>query len=180
MGVSGNWGDLIISNGNGSMRTEAPSAPHLANLVEPAKSSGKRTAEWTGIPSGVSYILMTFDRVTAAVSHLVQIGDSGGYETSGYSNKSRVNWDGGNETKTDVTNGFGIRWRVANGVMSGGAELRRFGSNRWMMTYLVSGSADGAAGGGIGFKTLSASLDRIKLVAGANAADGRVVGLAWQ
>ena len=179
MGVTGNWGDNVLSNDNGSMHNGRTTEMQTPPLIEPATVSGKRVAAFTSIPSNISWIAIAIDRMNAQTELKVQIGDSGGYETTGYSNKCTVKWSGGSTNKTSTTDSFGILWQGTTEDMTGILTLRRFGGNTWLSRYTMT-SIGSHFGFGMGKKTLSGSLDRIKVTSSVNVGAGRIIGIQYQ
>jgi hypothetical protein len=106
---------------------------------------------------------MAFDQVSVngTDSVLVQIGDAGGIETSGYES-SGTSMASGGSTIVDSTAGFAISIGVAARAFTGNATLINVTGNVWAFSY--SGRTNngiGAAGGGR--KELSAALTQILL-----------------
>jgi len=135
------------------------------------------SANFTSIPSGVDFIVVMFQSVsmTGSDNLLVQIGDAGGIETSGYISAARY---GG----ADVTSsaGFIVRVGSAGNAFSGSMILSRINGNNWHAQYggMAEGVAAAAYGGGR--KTVSATLDRLSVVpSGSDSFDGGAVNIMW-
>lgn len=142
--------------------TGAWSRPAAINLAGVATTSG--TAQgFTSIPAGVTEIELMLDAVseTGSTSNLlVQIGDVGGYESSGYvSSATHVGTD--NVNRTD---GFAIRYSVTSQAMTGFMRLILADAaiNRWFATHAVTDAGNDSRVGA-GSKTLSDPLDRIRI-----------------
>jgi hypothetical protein len=112
--------------------------------------------DFGSLPATVTEIDILFNGVSlSGTDHiLVQIGDSGGIETSGYDSNSR-------ETATSSTSGYiafvGSGARAAIGAM----RLVKFDGNTWISTHNVSAGSITSAGAGS--KTTSATLDRVRV-----------------
>ena len=112
--------------------------------------------DFESLPATVTEIDVMFNGVSlSGTDHiLVQIGDSGGIETSGYDSNSR-------ETATSSTAGYiafvGSGSRAAIGAM----RLVKFDGNTWISTHNVSAGSITSAGAGS--KTTSATLDRVRV-----------------
>lgn len=135
------------------------------------------SANFTSIPSGVDFIVVMFQSVsmTGSDNLLVQIGDAGGIETSGYISAARY---GG----ADVTSSAGFILRVgsAGNAFSGSMILSRINGNNWHAQYGGMVEAAGAAAWGGGRKTVSATLDRLSVVpSGSDSFDGGAVNIMW-
>jgi len=119
---------------------------------------------------------------TNGTSHLgVQLGDSGGFETTGYSAS------GGAFTNANVTRvtASSVLFPINNGTAAAGAyniaiTLVYAGNNTWH----ASGVADagGAFMSGSGMKTLSDTLDRVRAVAtnGTDTFDAGTVSILYE
>lgn len=109
---------------------------------------------------------------------LVQIGDSGGIETTGYS--SVANGTGGNQANTSSTSGFVTSINAAAASQSGNMRLYRISGNIWDEDHLT---ADGSSthSVGAGRKELSAELDRVTVTAtGTNTFDAGLITVFWE
>jgi hypothetical protein len=122
----------------------------------------------TGIPSWVRRITVMFNDVgtdfATPANYLVQIGDSGGIETSGYISYSCRMGTSGIAGGGNQTTGFAIGYSAgANVGISGQMIISSFGSNTWAESafFSTNSGGDGRPSGGI--KTLSGTLDRIRI-----------------
>lgn len=99
---------------------------------------------------------------TANQAPMIQIGDSGGLETSGYSGRG---WSSlGAHSSTNNSSGFLTAYETdfdAANNANFNIVLRHFGSNVWC--FSATGAQDGRTAGGEGAKTLSAALDRVTI-----------------
>ena len=118
--------------------------------------------EFTGIPSWVKRITLMFSGVSTNGSGqvLVQLGDAGGYETSGY-----LGTTGYNASYTNYSSGFTIDTASsvsAATIRYGAMILNYVGSNIWVVcgTGGTGGSASYYFGG---TKTLSDTLTSVRL-----------------
>ena len=129
-----------------------------------ASTSGT-SIDFTSIPSWVKRITVMFSGVsTSGTSFIqVQLGDSGGVETTGYAAVAAVS-GGGGTTDTSITTGFGIRANSASYIIDGLINISKLSGN----TYVASGTLT-ALGAGTGTfitsggKTLSDTLDRVRI-----------------
>ncbi len=129
-----------------------------------ASTSGT-SIDFTSIPSYVKRITVMFDGVSLnGVSHLlVQIGDSGGIETTSYKAQSTIS-NTGSATLNSVA-GFPIYASEAAFTQNGNLIINTLGSNTWTATgtnAMIGGSANSMNMTG-GSKTLSGTLDRIRI-----------------
>jgi hypothetical protein len=128
-------------------------------------SSGPATVDFTGIPSWVERITVMFNEVSTngTSNWLIQLGDSGGIETTGYICVGT--YLGALTTGTNFTAGFGLLFGTAGHVAQGTVVLTNLNTNIWTVDGGLAGS--GAAAGYIystsGSKTLSSTLDRVRI-----------------
>jgi len=129
--------------------------------------------DFTNIPSGVTEIDIFLDSVgmaTSTQSAVVQIGDSGGIETSGYVNTTLSDDAVTPAEDNTVTSGFALdaddTWEATSNA-TGIIRLRKskFDDNLWVCDSRISlvGGAPTFNNFGNGDKTLTGELDRIRL-----------------
>jgi hypothetical protein len=137
-----------------------------------AASSGTAVL-FTSIPSWVKRVTVLFSEVSLSGTDniLVQLGDAGGLETTGYISSS-VNTTGGAGNTVSSTTGFIVASTLAAYINSGALVLTSMGSNLW----IASGAGKLSTGVGWfsgGSKTLSDTLTQLNItVTGANTFDG--------
>lgn len=137
----------IVALGGGGVTTAATQATTSGTAID-----------FTGIPSTATLIFINLNGVSFSGGDnlLVQIGDSGGVETSGYKSASSIT--------SAMQLSIGAPTSTAHGVLI----LSRLdsGGEEWMGTggaVVVDGSGVGTFTGWGGSKTLSAALDRVRL-----------------
>jgi hypothetical protein len=128
-----------------------------------ASTSGT-SIDFTGIPSWVKRITVMFNGVSTngANAILIQLGDSGGVETSGYIGCGSTITSSGTAGSTAYTTGFGLRKTNAVDTRGGAVTLSTLGSNVWVASGVSNpdgSSLDFVAG----YKTLSGTLDRVRI-----------------
>ena len=110
-------------------------------------------AEFTAIPVGTRVIHVIFTGVVHVVGSgstwrvVMQLGDSGGYEATGYSN---------NGLEPGRTNGFAVIPNTA-GTYNQTITLLNMSGNKWVLVGVGGATAPG------GVKTLSHTLDRLRI-----------------
>jgi len=146
--------------------------------VTPAKMSQKLTSgtavastsgtsiDFTGIPSWVKRITVMFAGVSTNGSSNVQIqiGDSGGIETSSYLGGAALVVNAG--ASTGANNSTGFLQTAANGstvVLHGTFTLSLIGSNIWAGSGVMARSDNTQHNFCGGSKTLSDILDRVRI-----------------
>ena len=152
---------------NASLTTPTLTSPTFAgNPTGSVITSGTAVAstsgtsiDFTGIPSWAKRVTIMFSGVSTnnTSSIIVQIGTSGGIETSGYLSGCVANSNG------TATTGFIVSTQAATTVNHGAMQISSFGSNSWISSSAIGYSdANGGAAAG-GSKTLSATLDRVRI-----------------
>jgi hypothetical protein len=118
--------------------------------------------DFTSIPSWVKRITVMLAGVSSnGTSHfIVQLGDSGGLETTGY--VGAVSWGGSGATTWDST-GFNVcSTQYASTTHSGSIVLTSMGSNVWTQTGILAQNTLGVPFYSSGNKSLSDTLTRIR------------------
>lgn len=169
--------------GTDTSRVPTASLNRIALGTEVATTSGTEK-EFTSIPAGTRKIVLLLDGVSTNGSSnlLVQIGDSGGYETTNYTSNSST--DGG--TRALSTAGFVIT-AVNSASYAPTGVVRLYlanSSHKWISDHQIGDqpNAGQELGGGSGRKTLSAELDRIRLttVNGTDTFDAGTVNIQFE
>jgi hypothetical protein len=146
-----------------------------------ATTSGT-TFDFASIPAGVSRITILFDGVSLSGTNdfLVQIGDSGGLETSGYVSASGIITGTNTTTATNSTAGFIVRGNDGNRTFHGHMIITRVTGNSWVASHSMGTVTSGSVSGG-GSKALSAELDRVRIAAsGINTFDAGQVNIFYE
>lgn len=170
--AAGTSGQFLKTQGSGANPVWA-SANASALKTDTSATSGT-TVDFTSIPSGVTAVEVMFEAVSlSGTDHLlVQLGDSGGFETSGYNAKSAGHSNG---SSTAYTTGFGIYLATAANNANGTLHLRLKDSSNF--TWVADGITDEDTGtivvSSLGVKSLSAELTQIRITTnGSNTFDG--------
>jgi len=125
-------------------------------------SSSNTVLDFESIPSWVRRITVMFNGVSTngASAKLIQLGDSGGVETTGYDSQCVL--VGATTANQSSTSGFVIYGTTASEALIGHAVITLIDSNSWVYssTTKIGSSYVQVAGGS---KALSATLDRIRL-----------------
>jgi hypothetical protein len=168
---------VISGDTSGQVTLAAPAVAGSNTITLPASTGtvqliGQGTAvastsgtsiDFTSIPSWVKRITVMFKGVSTngTSSVMVQLGDSGGIENTGYSGS--VDFIEDNSVGTTFSTGFAIdRSLDATSLRTGHMTICLFGSNNWNETSVISNTLT-ALLLGAGDKTLSDTLDRIRI-----------------
>jgi hypothetical protein len=127
-----------------------------------ASTSGT-AIDFTSIPSWVKRVTVMFSGVSTngTSDFLIQLGDSGGIETTGYLGASSVASSA--VASTNYTAGFGSAQNNAANVTHGSFVITLFESNTWTIAGLVARSNVAGTITTAGSKTLSDTLDRVRI-----------------
>jgi hypothetical protein len=162
----------------------------VANNVNSAIVSGTAVAstsgtsiDFTGIPSWVKRITVILSEVsTNGTSNLlIQLGDSGGIENTGY-NSTGISTSTGGSTVSSSTAGFILSGNnSAAQVTSGIATCVLVTGNSWVLSS-TSKQSTGQNTNGNGDKTLSATLDRVRIttVNGTDSFDAGTINILYE
>jgi len=154
--------------------------PKSTEAIKKATTSGTEF-DFTGIPAGTTEIFVNFDNVSLSGtdSLLVQIGDSGGIETTGYNS-------GSSDSSTALlsTSGMVVRVASADRLVSGVMHfvLMESSTNTWTALHgcVANGATDQAPSGG-GAKALSAELTQLRITrTGTDTFDAGAVNILYR
>jgi hypothetical protein len=139
------------------------------------------SADFTSIPSWVKRITVMFQGISLSGtdSILIQIGDSGGLETTGYISTS-TGFTGGSGSTSNNTTGFVILSDSAAYLISGIVVITNISGNTWVESGSgkLSTAASWVCGGD---KTLSATLDRVSVTrTGTNTFDAGTINILYE
>ncbi|HEY2931167.1 MAG TPA: hypothetical protein VGK99_05425 [Acidobacteriota bacterium] len=157
---------------------------NLGITLGTSTSASGTAVDFTSIPSGVSRItIMLFAVSTNGTSRvIVQLGDGGGVETAGYSQRSHKLTAG---TIDDATTAFGIyNAPGATDAMYGQIILNRVTSSHdWVMSSTIiniTATTDTNIGGG--HKQTSAELDRVRITManGTDTFDAGTINISYE
>jgi hypothetical protein len=163
--------------------TPAKLSQPLTLATSVATTSGT-SIDFTGIPSWVKRITVMFSGVsvsgTSAV--LVQLGDSGGIENSGYSGSAVAAGNASTSSGNTFTTGIALASGNASNVLHGSVVINLVGSNLWVASGSYSFSNTAFAGSTASSKTLSDTLTQVRLttVNGTDTFDAGSVNIIYE
>lgn len=150
-----------------------PSGSIITSGTAVASTSGT-SIDFTSIPSWVKRVTVMFDGVSwnSVVTPLIQLGDSGGVETTGYISIAGATSTAGGGTATTSTTGFGVLSGWGSGDVFYGSiifSLLNVSTNTWAAqgNFSVDTSSTDWALFTSGTKSLSATLDRVRITSSA-------------
>jgi hypothetical protein len=143
-----------------------------------ASTSGT-SIDFTGIPSWVKRVTIMFHDVSTngASAVLIQFGDSGGIETTGYNSVGTF------QTGGSIVSTAGM---ISNDTAAAANRIGTFvittlGNNVWVCNHTMTDTANGSFYGA-GSKTLSATLDRVRIttVNGTDTFDAGTINIMYE
>lgn len=158
--------------------TDALAGSVATGLVGPTATTSGTEVDFS-IPAGAKRVDVLFDGVSLSGTDefLVQLGDSGGIETTGYTSTSSNT----GVTPTDTT-GFVILGVAATDAMIGTMSMTLAdGSNLWVETHVATrGTGANVPIYGGGRKALSGELTTVRVTrTGTNTFDSGAVSVRW-
>lgn len=160
-------GDVTISNAGvmaiGSAKVTPTMLTQPLTLATAQNTTSGTSIDFTGIPSWVKRITVMLNGVSTngTASLLLQIGDSGGIENSGYVGNSVTTDSGGNTAGTTTTSGFIWYSNSAAYAQSGLWTIVNMSGDTWIASHTGYQQSTNITSG-TSVKTLSASLDRVR------------------
>lgn len=144
--------------------TPAKLSQKLTLATSVASTSGT-SIDFTGIPSWVKRVTVILSSVstTGADSYIIQLGDSGGIETTGYAGSSVLAGNSAASFGSTFTSGIGLASAVSSNVVHGSVSIMLVGSNVWLASGSYALSNQSYSGSTSSSKTLSGTLDRVRL-----------------
>lgn len=149
----------LVSNGSGALSW----ATYATVLATEVTLTNQTVVEFLSIPSWARRITMLFDAVSSSGTSewLIQLGDSGGFETTGYLGAG-LRTGATSITHVSNTSGFLLPNNVAANSLAGAVNIHHMTGNTWCATGSIGGTTNTALLTS-GSKTTSAALDRIRL-----------------
>jgi hypothetical protein len=125
-----------------------------------ASTSGT-SIDFTGIPAGVRRITVMFQGVSTNGSSvpIIQLGDAGGIETTGYLGAATTNGAGANFTTGIALSNTAAGTNIRHATII----ISSFGSNAWSAFGCIAQSESAAGGTTASSKTLSDTLTQLRI-----------------
>ena len=140
--------------------------------------------DFTGIPAGVRRITLMFNNVSAGTGdYLIQLGDSGGIETTGYLGSSILTASSQPVAGSNHSTGFFIGNSNSSNTWVGAITFVAFNAPTWIASGIVGLSAGPAGVATVqiaGWKNLSGTLDRIRLSTATGTFDNGSINIMWE
>ena len=175
---------LPVIDGSQLTGLNIPSTLSEITTLETEQATTSGTAKnFTGIASTTRRITIMFAGVSTNGTDdiIVQIGDSGGIEASGYLGAAAVVVAASAPAIFNLSTGFGINMTAVTNVIHGSMTLTLEDSanDTWASTHAIGSSAAARVMWGGGTKSLTSTLDRIRIttVGGTDAFDAGAVNI---
>jgi hypothetical protein len=156
-------------------------------LATSQASTSGTSIDFTGIPSWAKRITVMFDSVsTNGTSRVqVQLGDAGGFETTGYTSSTTATVEPNSVSGTSVTNGSGFitAYGAAADARTGALVISRMGSsNKWVAHGVITNNGASSSSQTAGVKTLSDTLTQVRVttVNGTDAFDAGAINISYE
>ena len=182
--TNGTTGQFLAANTSGAPTWGTPGG---ITLGTPVNTTSGTSVDYTSLPAGLKRITVNFVGVsTSSTSQIViQLGDSGGIEDTGYVSLMTRLADGSTVSSTTTGNGFSIYSTAAAAILSGSVviNLENSTSNTWCAQGNVGNTgALLAMSVTAGNKSLSAQLDRIRITTsnGADTFDAGQINISYE
>jgi hypothetical protein len=147
-----------------------------------ASTSGT-SIDFTSIPSWVKRVTVMMNGVSTNGTNflLIQLGDSGGIETTGYTSTSSGMVNAANYTPQSSTAGYAIGSFNAADVTSGHMVITKIDGNSWVSSHTVKNATNIVIYGG-GDKTLSDTLTQVRIttVGGTDTFDAGSINILYE
>ena len=172
---------IASNNNNTTIPTSAAVLAHNITLGTAVATTSGTSVEWTTIPSWAKRVTLTFAGVSLSGtdSMLVQVGNSGGYITTGYVCASLF-VTGTSSSSSGSTSGFFLQLNLATRAFSGSMTLTLHASGEWMSAHNGSAAGGDVLVGG-GRVSGAGTVDRVRVVmTGSNTFDAGSVNISWE
>jgi hypothetical protein len=136
----------------------------LVSGTSVASTSGT-SIDFTSIPAGVRRITVMFSGVSLSgtSSYLIQLGDAGGIETTGYAGSSVAAGNASTSSGNTSTAGVLIATGSGANILVGSVRLNLLGSNVWVADGSYGFTNIAFAGSTGSTKTLSDTLTQVRI-----------------
>jgi len=171
----------IVLSSDGTTTIAAPS--NIIKSGTAVASTSGTAIDFTGLPSWVKRITVMFSGVSLSgtSSYLLQLGDSGGIESTGYTSTSVTTDSGGGSAGVNSTSGYVWYSDNASYTQSGLWLITNVSGNTWVSMHQGRLSTTNTVNGG-GTKTLSDTLTQVRIttVNGTDTFDAGTVNILYE
>ena len=175
------WGPFVTTSDTGTVTQTMLALPFTAMTAQ-ASTSGT-SIDFTGIPAGVKRITVMFNGVSANATFTpsIVLGSAGTFETSGYSSGSAYAQAGNLTGASNLTSGYIVATGAAAAdTVSGNIIIANVGGNTWISSGVLSATTANYVWMSGGSKTLSATLDRVRVTISAGTFDAGSINILYE
>ncbi len=154
----------------------------VSGTAKTAVTDFTTSADFTSIPSWVKRITVMFDGVSLSGTDdfLIQLGDSGGFETTGYLSATTI-FGATSLTTTNPTTGFSFIAGLTSRLFGGSIVLNNLDGNTWVCNGGLADSSSTRNTIAYGSKTLSDTLTQVRVTrTGTNTFDAGTINIMWE
>ena len=187
----GNSGAFLQTDGNGVLTWATPvdTTTNLTRSTAVATTSGT-SVDFTDVPANVRRITLMFDQISfdTSTNWQIQLGDSAGFETSGYYASNGYAFYNGTTNSTGHQTGFVFGYSSVGFGTSGRMVIENLTGNTWVANAITAcGTVNAtitswATFMSAGVKTLSDTLTQVRLttVSGTSTFDNGQVNVMYE
>jgi len=178
-------GNVTAGTFTGALTGSLTAGGSVTSGVAVASTSGT-AIDFTGIPSWVKRITVMLNGVSVSGTSpiLLQLGDSGGIENTGYSGMSGLTSAAGANSYVGVTSGIPLGYSTMSAASQSSGNLRivNLSGNNWIIDGILSASSLDYLITFAGAKETSAILDRIRITTfgGSNTFDAGSINIMYE
>jgi len=174
---NGTANQALVTDGSGTL--SFADRGRMVQGTAQASTSGT-SIDFTSIPSWVKRVTVLLNGISTNGTSLflIQLGDSGGIETTGYTSGA-----GSRAAETTSTAGFVLNAAgVAASVFTGVIPICTMSTNLWVTSGVLNRVTDGFSNSFGGTKTLSSTLDRVRIttVNGTDTFDAGTINILYE
>lgn len=175
-----------VSLGSGNWRVTSYERAGSQLVSGTTTSLSGTSVDFTGIPSWVKQITLVIESLSTngTAFPTIQIGDSGGVETSGYISTTLACSASNTVVGGASTSGFFLQSILAADAFSGVITLALLdaATNRWNISGILNENGSATLVMVAGTKPLSAAIDRVRFTTsnGTDTFDGGTVNILYQ
>ena len=185
----GSASQYLQTDGSGGLSWQTVSTSNLTRGTAVATTSGT-SIDFTNVPANVRRITLMYDQISfdTATNWQVQLGDSGGFETSGYYASAAYVFYNASDLSTGYQTGFVFGHSTIGFGCSGRMVIENLEGNTWVSNAITatgnvnSTSTSWTTYMSAGVKTLSDTLTQIRLttISGTSTFDNGQVNVLYE
>ena len=186
---NGTSGQYLQTDGSGTLSWQTVATSNITYSTAQATTSGT-AVDFTGIPNNARRITLMFDQISfdTSTNWQIQLGDSAGFETSGYWASNGYAFYNATADSTGYQTGFVFGYTSVDFGTSGRMVIENLTGNTWVANAITacgnvnSATTSWATFMSAGVKTLSDTLTQVRLttISGTSTFDNGQVNLMYE